>query len=136
VKLTGDPPRQRRNRLSVPEYEELKRQYIELFKEGKVRFSTNKSPYVATIVMVRKSDGSIQNCIDYRAINERTGKDSFPLPLIDDLIDKLREVNCITHLELRSAYNQVKISNDVPTDDSIVTTTFQGLASNGASCLL
>ena len=50
--LTGYPPRQRINRLLVPEYEELERQYNELFKEGKVRVS--KSPYAPTILMVRK----------------------------------------------------------------------------------
>jgi hypothetical protein len=134
VTLTGYPPRQRRNRLSVPEYEELKRQCTELLKEGKVRIS--KSPYAAPIVMVRKSDGSIRVCIDYRAINERTVKDSFPLPRIDDLIDQLREANCITHLDLRSAYNQVRMSDDGPTDDSIAATAFQGLTPNGAPCLL
>ena len=67
VKMTGYPPRQRRNRLLVPEYEELKRKCTELFKECKVRVS--KCPYAAPIVMVRKSDGSIRVCIDYRAIN-------------------------------------------------------------------
>ena len=81
--------------------------------------------------MVRKSDGSIRVCIDYRAV-----KDSFPLPRIDDLIDKFREANCITHLDLRSAYNQVRMSNDGPTDDSIAVTTFQGLTFTGAPCLL
>ena len=55
VKLTGYPPRQRGNILSVPEYEELKRQCTEFFKESKVRVS--KSPYVNPIVMVRKSNG-------------------------------------------------------------------------------
>ncbi len=84
----------------MPEYEELKRQCTELFKEGKVQIS--KSPYTAApIVMVRKSDGSIRVCIDYRAINERTVKDSFPLPRIDDLIDQLKDAICITHLDLR-----------------------------------
>ncbi len=58
VKLTGYPPRERRNRLPVHEYEELKRQCTELFKESKVRIS--KSLYAAPIVMVRKSDGSIK----------------------------------------------------------------------------
>jgi hypothetical protein len=57
--------------------------------------------------MVRKTDGSIRVCIDYRAINERIVKDSFPLPRIDDLIDQLRDATCITHLDLRSAYNKV-----------------------------
>ncbi len=67
--------------------------------------------------MVRKSDGSIRVCIDYRAINERTVKDSFPLHRIDDLIDQLRDATCITHLDLRSAYNQVRMSDDGPSDD-------------------
>ena len=70
VKFTGYPPRQRRNILSMFEYEELKRQCTELFKEGKVRISN--TPYAAPIVMVRKSYSTIGVCIDYRAINERT----------------------------------------------------------------
>jgi hypothetical protein len=52
------------------------------------------------------------------------------------LIDKLREANCITHLDLRSAYNQVRMADDGSTDDSIVATIFQGLTLNGAPCLL
>ena len=80
VKLTGYPPRQRRNRLTVPEYDELKRQCTELFEQGKIRTSNN--PYAAPIVMVRKSDGSVRVCIDYRAINELKVRDSFPLPRI------------------------------------------------------
>ena len=67
--------------------------------------------------MVRKSYGSIRDCIGYRAITKCAVKDSSPLPRIDDLIDKLRETNCITHLDLRSAYNQVKMCDDGPTDD-------------------
>ena len=59
--------------------------------------------------MVRKSNDSIRVCIDYRAVNEYTVKDSFPLPRIDDLIDKLRDADCITHLDLRSAYSQVRM---------------------------
>jgi hypothetical protein len=100
VKLTGYPPHQRKNRLSVPEYEELKRPCTELFKEGKVRVS--KSPHDAPIVMARKTYGSIRVCIDYRAIAESTVyiKDPFSLPRIDDLIDKFRGANCITHLDL------------------------------------
>jgi hypothetical protein len=136
VKWTGYPlPHRRKNRLSVPEYEELKRQCTELFKEGKVRVS--KSSYVAPIVMVRKSNGSILICIDYRSINERTVKNSFPIPRINDLIAiKLRKANYVTHLDLRLAYNQAKMFDDGPTDKSIAATTCQGLAPNSAQCLL
>ena len=117
----------------MPEYEELKRYCTKLFKEGKARFSS--SPYAAPNVMVRKSDGSIRVRIDYRAINQRTVNNLFPLPRIDDLIDKLREANCITHLHIRSAYNQVIMFDDGPTDESIAATTFQGLTPSGAPCL-
>ena len=86
--------------------------------------------------MVRKLDGSIGLCIDYRAINERAVKDSFPLSGIDDLIDKLKEAHCITHLDVRSTYNQVRMSDDGPTDDSAAATTFQVLPPNGAPGLL
>ena len=52
------------------------------------------------------------------------------------MIDKLREANCITHLDLSSAYNQARISDDGPTDASIDATTFQGLNPSGAPCFL
>ena len=63
--------------------------------------------------MVRKSNGLDGVCIDYRTIHERTVKDSLPLHArIDDLIDQLNDVTCITQVDLRSAYNQVIISGD------------------------
>jgi hypothetical protein len=52
------------------------------------------------------------------------------------VIDKLREANCITHLDLKSAYNKARMSDDGPTDDSIIATTFQRLTPNGAPYLL
>jgi hypothetical protein len=76
------------------------------------------------MVMFQKSYGSIRVCTDYLAINGRKVKDSFPLPRIDDLFYKLGEANCITHLHLRSAYNQVRMFDDGPTDDLIAATTF------------
>ena len=120
----------------MPEYGELKRQCTKLFKEGKVRIS--KSPYVAPNVMVRNSNGLIIVCIDYREINEYTVKDSFSLPrsYIDDLIEQLKDATCITHLDLRSPYNQVRMSDDGPSHDSIAATTFQGLTTNRSLCLL
>ncbi len=82
--------------------------------------------------MVRKSSGSISFCIYDCAINERKVKDSFPLPRIDDLVDQLRDATCITHLKLPSPCNQVRMSDDGPSDDSIVATTSQGLNHDGS----
>jgi hypothetical protein len=134
VKLTCYQPRQRRNRLSMPEYDERKRQCTELFMQGKMQVSN--SPYAAPIVMVRKPNGLVRVCIEYRGVNEHILRDSFPLTRIDVVIDKLREARSVTHLDLQSAYNQVRMSNDGPTNDSIESTTFQGLTPNGAPCLL
>jgi hypothetical protein len=86
--------------------------------------------------MVRKPNGSIRVCVDYKTLNECTANDSFPLSRIDDLLDKLRSAKCMTQLDLRSAYNQVRMSDDGPQDDYIAAKTFQGLTPNGASCLL
>ena len=84
-RLTVYPKRQRRNRLYVPEYEELKGQCTDLFKQGLVRVSN--SPYATPIVMVRKPDGSIRVCVDYRAVNEST------------LINSLRHLQNVDELD-------------------------------------
>ena len=110
IHLIAYHKRQRRNRLCVSKYEELKRQCTDLFKQGLLRVSS--SPYAARIVMVRKHYGTIRVCVDYRALNECTMKDYFPLPRIDDLLDKLRNDKCMTHLDLRSTYNKVRMSEN------------------------
>ena len=60
----------------------------------------------------------------------------FPLPCIDDLLHKLRNAKCMTHLDVRSAFKQVRMADDGPQDDFIAATAFQGLIPNGESCLL
>ena len=122
IRLTAYPKRQRRNRLSIPEYDELKRQCTNLFTQGLFRVSN--SPYVAAIVMVRKLDGHIRVCVNYRALNECIMKDSFLLIRFDDVFDKLRNAKCMTRIDVRFAYNQVRMSDDGPQDDSIATTAF------------
>ena len=67
IRLTAYHKRQRRNRLHVPEHEELKRQCTDLFKQGLVRVSCRT--YDAPIVIVRKLDGSIRICVDYKSLN-------------------------------------------------------------------
>jgi hypothetical protein len=82
--------------------------------------------------MVWKPDRYIRVRVNYRALNECTVKE----PRIDDLLDKLRNTKCMTHLDLCSTYNQVRMSDDGRQDDFIDETTFQCLIPNGASCLL
>ena len=76
-------------RLSALENAEIKKQVQELLDKGFIRPCT--SPCESPIVLVRKKDGSWRMCIDYRALNEITIKNRYPLPHIDDLLDQLKE---------------------------------------------
>ena len=84
------------------------RQYIdEMLAKGFIRPS--KSPAGAGVFFVPKKDKTKRLCVDYRGLNELTVRNSFPLPLISDLIDRLRFAKVFTKIDLRGAYNLVRI---------------------------
>eukprot|EP00253_Pinus_taeda_P024266 PITA_24266 len=86
----------------------IKTQVHELLKKGFIRPST--SPCGSPIFLVKKKDGSWRMCIDYRALNKTTIKNCYPLPLIDDLLDQLKEVVYFSKLDLHSGYHQVRVA--------------------------
>lgn len=67
------------------------------------------SPWAAPIVLVRKRDGGLRFCIDYRKLNEVTRKDAYPLPRIDDALDCLSKACWFSTLDLASGYWQVEV---------------------------
>ncbi|GKF77436.1 hypothetical protein Tco_0229906, partial [Tanacetum coccineum] len=69
------------------ELKELKEQLQELLERGFIRLSG--SPWVAPILFVKKKDGSMRLCIDYRELNRFTIRNRYPLPRINDLFDQL-----------------------------------------------
>ena len=86
--------------------EQMQRQEIEkLLKQGIIEEST--SPWSSPIVLVRKKDGSVRFCIDFRKLNNITTKDAFPIPRIDDIFDHLSQAEYYTTIDFKSGYFQV-----------------------------
>jgi hypothetical protein len=104
------PPVRAPYRMSVPELDELKKQLNELLAKGQIRVS--KSPYRSPVLFVKKKDGSMRLCVDYRALNKMTIKNKYPLPRIDELMDRLLGSKWFSKIDLRSGYHQVRIAEE------------------------
>ena len=93
--------------------DELKKQLAELVKSGFIQPS--KSPFGAPILFVKKKDGTMRMCVDYRALNNITIKNAYPLPRIEELFDRLQGAKYFSKIDLRSGYHQIRIDpQDVP----------------------
>ena len=79
----------------------------ELLSKGFVKTST--SPWGALVLFVKKKDGSLRLCIDYRQLNKVTIWNRYPLPRIDDLFDQLQGAKVFSKIDLRSGYHQLKV---------------------------
>ncbi|KAL0534457.1 hypothetical protein IC582_028748 [Cucumis melo] len=100
-------------RMALAEFKELKVQLQELLDKGFIRPSV--SPWGAPVLFVKKKDGSMRLCIDYRELNKVTVKNRYPLPRIDDLFDQLQGATMFSKIDLRSGYHQLRIKDgDVP----------------------
>jgi hypothetical protein len=95
--------------LSLKEQNTLKEWISDNLKKGFIRNS--KSNYAAPIFFVPKKDGTLRPCIDYRDLNQNTVLDMHPLPLISQLMDQLVGSTIFTKLDLRGAYNLVRIKS-------------------------
>jgi hypothetical protein len=104
---SGVPPFKPLYNLSGPELNTLKEYIDEMLAKGFIRPS--KSPCGAPIFFVKKKDGSLRPCVDYRELNEMTVKNRYPLPLISELLDRLGDAKVFTKIDLRGAYNLVRM---------------------------
>ena len=100
-------------RMAPAELKELKVQLQELLDMGFIRPSF--SPWGAPVLFVKKKDGSLRMCIDYRELNKLTIKNKYPLPRIDDLFDQLQGKKVFSKIDLRSGYHQLRVKEgDIP----------------------
>nr|GEW58308.1 putative reverse transcriptase domain-containing protein [Tanacetum cinerariifolium] len=97
-------------RLASSEMQKLMKQLKELLDKGLIRPSS--SPWGAPILFVKKKDGSMRICIDYRELNKVTIRNRYPLPRNDDLFDQLMGSSFFLKIDLRSRYHQLKIQEE------------------------
>ena len=96
--------------MSHTELDEIKKQVEKLLHMSFVRPS--KSPWASPVLFASKKDGSLRFCVDYRALNRFTVKNSYPLPRIDMLMDQIGGAKYFSTIDLRSGYHQMRISEE------------------------
>ena len=96
-------------RMALVELKELKLQLQELLEKRFIRPSV--SPWGAPMLFVKKKDGTLRLCIDYRQLNKLTIRNKYPLPRIDDLFDQLKGASIFSKIDLRSGYHQLRIKD-------------------------
>lgn len=94
-------------RMTTTELMELQVQLQELLDKKLIRPSI--SSWGAPVLFVKKRDGTMRLCIDYRMLNKVNIKNRYPLPRIDDLFDQMRGASVFSKIDLRSGYYQLKI---------------------------
>ena len=94
-------------RMAPAELRELKAQLEELLSKGFIQPSI--SPWGAPVLFVKKKDGSLRLCIDYRELNKVTIRNQYPLPRIDELFDQLQGSRVYSKIDLRSGYHQLRV---------------------------
>lgn len=105
--LDDAPVWQRYRRIPLSDYEIVKEHINQLLEAQVIRECS--SPYASPIVHVKKKDGSLHMCVDYRQVNNKTREDAFPLPCIEESLDALTGAHWFSTMDLANGYNQVPV---------------------------
>ncbi|KAH0610986.1 uncharacterized protein H6S33_011413 [Morchella sextelata] len=95
--------------LSKVELKVLREYLDKMLRLGKIRPS--KSPAGAPILFVKKKDGSLRLCVDYRGLNRVSIKNRYPLPLMDELRDRVAGAVIVSKIDLKEGYNLIRIKD-------------------------
>jgi len=102
------PIRQRPYRIPHAYREEVMKELDEMEKAGVIKES--ESPWAAPMVVVKKKDGKLRICVDYRKLNQITQVDAYPMPRVEELLDSVGQSTFITTLDLAKGYWQVPVA--------------------------
>ncbi|CAN2387656.1 Reverse transcriptase (RNA-dependent DNA polymerase) [Pristimantis euphronides] len=107
---TGDTPpiRERYRQIPPTMYQEVKSMVSSMLSNQVIRES--QSPWAAPVVLVRKKDGTLRFCVDYRKLNAHTVRDAYPLPRIEESLSALSQAKYFSTLDLASGYWQVPVA--------------------------
>jgi len=117
------PIYQKSRRLSQLEKNEVDKQLKTWLNDGIIRPSN--SEYASPIVLVKKKNGDTRICIDYRKLNKKVIKDRYPLPLIEDQLDRLQDAKIFSTLDLKNGFFHVKVDEESRKYTSFVVPTGQ-----------
>ena len=106
----SEPIKEPVRRIPPALYEEVKEHLKEMIAAGAIRSS--HSPYSSNVVLVRKKDGSIRFCVDFRKLNRKTVTDAYAIPRVEDTLHLLAGAKYFSKLDLRSGYWQVEIKEE------------------------
>ena len=110
IELMKDEPFKERFRRIAPPLVDEVRQHIQMLDGGAIWPS--QSPWCNAMVLVRKKDGSLQFCIDFRRLNARTKKDAYPLPRMQETMESMVGAQHFSCMDLKSGFWQVKMAEE------------------------
>lgn len=97
-------------KMSEAELEALKAYLMENLKKGFIESSS--APFASPVLFVKKKNGQLRLCIDYRKLNAITKKDKYPLPLLDEVLSRMTKAKIFTKLDIRAAFNRIRMDED------------------------
>ena len=108
IPTSGTPTKVPPRRIPAHFKDEVTRQLQVMLEQGIIEESS--SPWMSPMVFVRKKTGDLRLCVDYRKVNKKTTKDAYPLPLPDEVQDRLAKSTVFSTLDLQSGYWQLPVS--------------------------